>query len=264
VGKNSVLISIGVAIAAVIAFTAYVITNNNNLSSNPPPSASVNNNSDSGNSKSVLLPPAKVPLSSSSETIKQANCSIDAGAADRVAKNRLYLQQANILINQMYGERKNMKAAYDARENATSSSEQAALDQQMAASNQTIDRILQNIHDIEKLNQALFVPPPDIEQKLFSGQKELMQKYINKTSPSYVPNNPVALVDTDLLNRTLVIWVNPDKIAPDRSNIPTETCINGIPVQIKYGKIELVDYYPYNKITDLALKRFSLTIPQQT
>jgi hypothetical protein len=147
----------------------------------------------------------------------------------------------------MFGQEKNMKAAYDAKENATAS-EQAALDSQIAASNQTIDRILQNIHDIEKLNQALFVPPPDVEQKLFSGQKELMQKYLNKTSPIYIPNNPVELVDTDLLNRTLEIWVNPDKVAQDQSNLPTETCLNGIPVQIKYGKMELADYYLYGKV----------------
>jgi hypothetical protein len=174
-----------------------------------------------------------------------ATDSIDSSAADRIALNKQYLHQATELFNQQAAEENNIKNIEKAKENATAS-EQAVLDQNITTSIQKIEQIQQQVQDLEKLNQALFVLPSDIEKNSNSADDYLVQKYVKKTSPYYVPNNPVVVVDPDLLNRTIVLVVNPDKIASDKSNLPSETSINGIPIHIRYGKIQLADCNPYD------------------
>lgn len=41
-----------------------------------------------------------------------------------------------------------------------------------------------------------------------------------------------------LLNRTLVILVNPEELAADKSNLPKETEVDGFPVTVQYGKLQ--------------------------
>lgn len=81
---------------------------------------------------------------------------------------------------------------------------------------------------------------PELEQRLYAAQKLLMDKYVDPSSASYVGDNPVEVIEADLLTRSLVIVVNPDKVVHDGSNIPSETEVDGLPVRIEYGKTELV------------------------
>lgn len=166
-------------------------------------------------------------------------------ASARVAKNKQYLAEADVLFGQQFAEERKILDNERAKENATSEQDRQVLDQQIAESTQKIEQIQTQIRAIEKLNQALFVVPPDLENKLYSTERELFEKYLDKNSPTYIVDNPVALVRADFLNRIIVIGVNTDKIAPDRSNIPTETSVNGLPVHLKFAKLELVSCTPY-------------------
>jgi hypothetical protein len=67
-----------------------------------------------------------------------------------------------------------------------------------------------------------------------------MDKYTDPSSESYVGKNPVEIVEADLLTRSIVIVVNPEKLTVDCSNIPSESEIDGLPVRMEYGKIELL------------------------
>lgn len=175
-----------------------------------------------------------------------AQTSQDSEAADRIAKNKQYLREADVLFGQKFAEEKKIMDNEKAKESTTSEQERQILDQKIAESKQKMEQIQQQIDALEKLNQALFAMDPALERKIYSTQKHLIDKYVIKDSGSYIGENPVEAVEAELLTRSITISVNPDKVAPDGSNLPTESNIEGIPVQIKYSKLELVGCTPYS------------------
>ena len=80
---------------------------------------------------------------------------------------------------------------------------------------------------------------PQLEKKLYSAEKVLLDKYINSDSTTYIGDNTVEMVFADLLRRNIVVLVNADKEAAG-GVMPVETSVDGIPVTIEYGKTELI------------------------
>jgi hypothetical protein len=84
----------------------------------------------------------------------------------------------------------------------------------------------------------LYEIEPQLEKRLYAAEKLLMDKYTDVNSTSYVGDNPVDTVFADVLTRSIVLFVNPDKVVPGGSNLPTETAIDSFPVRVEYGKTE--------------------------
>lgn len=129
-------------------------------------------------------------------------------AASRVAQNKEYLAKAQIAFQRLQTE--------------TDPAE--------------IDRLQNEIRTLEQLNMKLYAIEPQLEKRLYAAEKLLIDKYTNVNSTSYVGDNPVDTVFADLLTRSIVLFVNPDKVVP--SNLPTESAVDGFPVRVEYGKTE--------------------------
>ncbi|MEP0825649.1 MAG: hypothetical protein HRF40_09195 [Nitrososphaera sp.] len=166
-------------------------------------------------------------------------------AAERLTKNKQYLGEANVLFAKQSEESRKIAEYEKAKENASSEQEKQELERKIQASEEKWNELQQQIREIEKLNQALFVVKPELEKKLYSIEKDLIEKYLDHTSESYVGENPVETVGVKKLTRSIYIVVNPEEVAPDGSNLPTEKSIDGIPVEIRYGKIELASCDPH-------------------
>jgi hypothetical protein len=155
--------------------------------------------------------------------------------AARIAKNQEYLAQARTLFGQVLAEDAKLVQYEKEKESATSVQEKQELEIKIQETRQTIDELHKDIDALEKLNQALFRWDADVEQRLYAAEKALLEKYIDSTSDKFVEDNPVEMVAAEPLTRDIHILVNPDKVAPDGSNVPTESSIDGIPVRIEYG-----------------------------
>lgn len=160
--------------------------------------------------------------------------------AERIAKNEQYLADLDALLGAMFAEERKINDYEQQLENASSEQQRQDIEEKIQESRDKIAEILEQINSVEKLNQALFVVDPALESKIYSVEKDLADKYVFEDSGKYIGENPVESVEADMLNRTVVILVNPDKVVPDGSNLPTEKNIDGIPIQIRYGKFELI------------------------
>ena len=176
-----------------------------------------------------------------------AQTAADDGDA-KEAQSQKYLQEAQVLANERESIHQNVTNYEKIKTNTTSTSELQALNQKIKDDITRADQIDQQIASIENLNKALYVVDPAFESQLYSGQSKLLQKYVNPSTTS-LPNNPVDDVIVDILHKNIVIVVNPDKLAADKSNYPTETTINGIPVKVIESKEYNTSCSPDNPTT---------------
>ena len=156
----------------------------------------------------------------------------------RVAKNEQYLAEAGAAYEQVDKYLAKVTEYKKQKENAKSKQEKQDLDKKIQASLAEIDRLEKLIDELQQLNWKLYEMDPELKERLLSAQKVLFDKYENTGSPTYVGDNSVEWVSADHLRRHIVLFINPDKATGFA--VPTETSVNGIPVVIDYGKIQLI------------------------
>jgi hypothetical protein len=83
----------------------------------------------------------------------------------------------------------------------------------------------------------LYEMEPQLEERLHAAEKLLIEKYLDVNSTTYVGDNPVGLIFTDLLRRTVVVIVDPERIA-ETGPIQIEDQVNGIPVTVVETAVE--------------------------
>lgn len=161
-------------------------------------------------------------------------------AAIRGFKNRAIMAEAQELFAKQQEEYSKYAQYQSQLENTTTSEERQELEMKMQASLDEIDRIDARLKQLERVNISLYRMEPELEKRLYTAEKVLIDKYTNPDSDSYIGENAVEIVEVDILSRSLVILVNPDKVDSNGRNVPDETEIDGFPVRIEYGKVELL------------------------
>jgi hypothetical protein len=162
--------------------------------------------------------------------------------ATRVAKNKQYLGEAQAAFEKIELEQ-NKIAEYQKQKNSSQNEqEKQDLEKKIQASLAEIDSFQKLIKELEQLNIKLFEVEPELKQRLYSAEKVFLDKYLDSSSISYVDDNPVELVFADLLRRSIVVMVNPDKMAA--GGMPIEVTVDSVPVIIEYGKVEDVSCTP--------------------
>jgi hypothetical protein len=158
--------------------------------------------------------------------------------ADRVAKNKQYREQAQASLDNIVALREEIEEYEKQKENAISEEERQSLDAKINGNTEEIDQLEKRIKELETLNVALYAIEPALEAKIYSIVSELDAKYIYEDSPSYVGENPVQLVREDILTRSIVLVIDPDKVNSDGSNLPSEMSIDGVPIVLEFTKVE--------------------------
>ncbi len=130
-------------------------------------------------------------------------------AATRVAQNKEYLTKA--------------RAAFEKLKTETNATE--------------IAKLQNEIRTLEKLNMKLYEMDPELEARLHAAEKQLIEKYLDVNSTTYIGDNPVAIIFTDLLRRTVVVIVDPERIA-ETGPIEIEDQVDGIPVRVVETAVE--------------------------
>lgn len=160
-----------------------------------------------------------------------------AETVDRVAKNKQYLEKTrNVLENKTKAE--DRIAEYkQLKNNIDDESEKEELNKIKIASEE-VEQLNSPLRQLEELNMKLYQVDPELEQRIYAVQKTLSDKYVDPQSATYTVASPVELVMADVLTRSVILIVNPDKAAPDGSNVPTEGVIDGIPVRVSEGEVK--------------------------
>jgi flagellar motor protein MotB len=166
-----------------------------------------------------------------------AQTSTDDFAASQEAKANQNLADARAALKQKEKALSEIEALEKQKENVTSAQEQQDLDSQIAAQKTQVKQFDNQIDELEKQSIALYTVDPALKAKLYSIEKQLIEKYINNSSQTYIGNNPVEVVNADLLTRSMVFLVDPDKVSANGSNLPSEKSIDGIPVKVVQSKI---------------------------
>lgn len=161
-------------------------------------------------------------------------------AAIRVFKNKAIMEEAQALFAKQQEEYAKYAQYQSQLESSATSEERQELEMKMQTSLDEIDRIDTRLRQLERVNISLYRMEQELEQRLYAAEKLLIDKYTNPDSDSYIGENPVEVVEVDILSRSLVILVNPDRVDSDGGNVPDETEVDGFPVRIEYGKIELL------------------------
>ena len=180
-----------------------------------------------------------IPIVAQTPPIATAQSTQDDDTALRVAKNKQYLAEAGAAYEQVDKYLAKVTEYKKQKENAKSEQEKQDLDKKIQASLAEIDKLEKLIDELQQLNWKLYEMDPELKERLLSAQKVLFDKYENTGSPTYVGDNSVEWVSADHLRRHIVLFINPDKEATGFA-MPTETSVNGIPVVIDYGKIQLI------------------------
>lgn len=166
--------------------------------------------------------------------------SILEDAAARVAKNKEIMAEAQSAFSKSMEEESKIFAYEEEKKNSSDELVIRDLNVKIQAGKAEIERLEKRLRELEQENIMLYQVEPALERRLYVAEKLLMDKYSDPSSGSYVGDNPVEWVHVDLLARTIVIMVNPDQVTPGGSNIPREAEIDGFPVNIEFGKFELI------------------------
>jgi hypothetical protein len=103
------------------------------------------------------------------------------------------------------------------------------------------------LDEIQEKSQTLFKVDPATKKKLDDAERVLYDMYLNKTSPTYVGDNPVQSIMASYECKNLEISFDPDETinnpAGDKSKAIIEDMkkvVGDIPLDVKYFKMELI------------------------
>src|SRR5690606_16389723 len=85
--------------------------------------------------------------------------------------------------------------------------------------------------------EAKLTAPSQLLERYYDAERQLIAKYQDVNSTTYVGDNPVAVIFPDLLRRTVVVIVDPERLA-ETGPIQIEDQINGIPVTVVETPVE--------------------------
>lgn len=176
----------------------------------------------------------------------------EVDTAARVALNDKYMAEAQEAFAEQLLEEEKLFNYTDQRQKAVSEEEKRDLDTKIQESMERLSLIDKEFQRIEQLNIELFKLPPEIEDKLYSVEKSLIDRYLDRTSKNYVGENPVVVIDTFPLTASITMRIDPDKVASDGSNVPVETNIEGIPIKVEHGKPVEISCTPDNPLNGVC------------
>lgn len=206
--------------------------------------------------KSILIltsvTSAMILLGGLAASLGTAQPALADDTSQRVSKNNEYMTQAKVIFQQQMLEEENLAMYKQERANASSEEQRQDLDSKIKESEEKLKAIHEEFQKIQTLNVALFALTPDVEEKLYSVEKFLIDKYMDDASDSYKAGNPVVVIDSFPLTRSIKITLDTAKISTDGSNIPNERNIDGIPIEIAYGKPVEVGCTPDNRLTGVC------------
>jgi len=103
------------------------------------------------------------------------------------------------------------------------------------------------LDEIQEKSQALFKVDPATKKKLDDAQTVLYNMYLNKTSPTYVGDNPVLEISANYECKNLFVAFDPDETinnpAGDKSKAiiaEMKKVVGDIPLDVNYFKMELI------------------------
>lgn len=120
------------------------------------------------------------------------------------------------------------------------------LQQQADVVTKEIGTLSKKLAPIQQQSRALFKVDNQTKAKFYADEKILIERYIDKTSKTYIGNNPVVLAFADLEHKDMVVILDPDQTI-NTANGKTivanlvndmEKLIGNIPIDVQYGKAQ--------------------------
>lgn len=121
------------------------------------------------------------------------------------------------------------------------------LQEQIDRNKQKMRSLVAKQNEIQEKSQALFKVDPATKKKLDDAERVLYNMYLNKTSTTYVGDNPVVAIMVNYECKSLEVSFDPDETinnpAGDKSKAiiaEMKKVIGNIPLDVDYFKMELI------------------------
>ncbi len=122
-----------------------------------------------------------------------AQTSIQNGSASSKHDSKYYLSQYNTIHTQVLQLRNDVNSLENQMHTISTQ-----IQKQIDSKNSQINVLSDQLDQIQVKSRALFVVDPQTKTKLYSAEKLLIDRYMNKRSASYIGPNAVGLLFADL------------------------------------------------------------------